>query len=83
MRWNILSRLLQYHQTVVSGSRQLPDEMLYGRMGYLYALVFINQQLGQDRIPLQYIQQVGPNSRNNWTSTPLWSSDVLRFSFIS
>uniref|UniRef100_A0A3Q1GDQ9 Glutathione S-transferase LANCL1 n=1 Tax=Acanthochromis polyacanthus TaxID=80966 RepID=A0A3Q1GDQ9_9TELE len=36
----------------------LPDEMLYGRMGYLYSLVFINQQLGQDRIPLQYIQQI-------------------------
>lgn len=52
-------RLLQYHQTVVKGSGGLPDELLYGRMGYLYALVFVNQQLGQDRIPLQYIQQVG------------------------
>lgn len=54
-------RLLQYHQTVATGSSQLPDELLYGRMGYLYALVFINQQLGQDIIPLQYIQQVGQN----------------------
>lgn len=52
-------RLLLFHQTVVQGSGGLPDELLYGRMGYLYALVFINQQLGQDRIPLQYIQQVG------------------------
>lgn len=52
-------RLLQYHQTVVCGSGGLPDELLYGRMGYLSSLVFINQQLGQDRIPLQYIQQVG------------------------
>lgn len=52
------SRLLQFHQTVVKGSGGLPDELLYGRMGYLYSLVFINQQLGQDRIPLQYIQQV-------------------------
>lgn len=51
-------RLLQFHQTVVKGSGGLPDELLYGRMGYLYSLVFINQQLGQDRIPLQYIQQV-------------------------
>lgn len=51
-------RLLQYHQVVVNGSGGLPDELLYGRMGYLYSLVFINQQLGQDRIPLQYIQQV-------------------------
>lgn len=53
------SRLLQFHQAVVKGSGELPDELLYGRMGYLYSLVFINRQLGQDRIPLQYIQQVG------------------------
>ncbi|XP_028322378.1 glutathione S-transferase LANCL1 [Gouania willdenowi] len=53
-----ISRLLQYHQTVVEGSGGLPDEMLYGRMGYMSALVFIRQQLGEDRIPLQYIQQI-------------------------
>lgn len=52
-------RLLQLHQVVVKGSGNLPNELLYGRVGYLYALVFVNQQLGQDRIPLQYIQQVG------------------------
>lgn len=43
---------------MVKGAGGLPDELLYGRMGYLYSLVFVNQQLGQDRIPLQYIQQV-------------------------
>lgn len=53
-----INRLMQYHQTVVNGSAELPDELLYGRMGYLYSLVFVNQQLGQDRIPLQYIQQI-------------------------
>lgn len=52
---------MQYHQTVVMGSGGLPDELLYGRVGYLYSLVFVNQQLGQDTIPLQYIQQVGQN----------------------
>lgn len=52
-------RLLQLHSGVVAGSVGLPDELLYGRVGYLYALVFINQQLGQNHIPLQYIQQVG------------------------
>ncbi|XP_026218941.1 glutathione S-transferase LANCL1 [Anabas testudineus] len=51
-----INRLLQYHQAVVTGG--LPDELLYGRMGYLYSLIFINQQLGHDRIPLQYIQQI-------------------------
>lgn len=43
----------------MKGSGNLSNELLYGRVGYLYALVFVNQQLGQDRIPLQYIQQVG------------------------
>lgn len=52
------TRLMQYHQTVVKGSGGLPDELLYGRVGYLYSLVFINQQLGKDRIPDGYIQQV-------------------------
>uniref|UniRef100_A0A4W5P520 Glutathione S-transferase LANCL1 n=1 Tax=Hucho hucho TaxID=62062 RepID=A0A4W5P520_9TELE len=55
-----LSRLLQLHQSVVmgSGASGLPDELLYGRMGYLYALTFINQQFGHDKIPIQYIQQI-------------------------
>ncbi|CAN9498129.1 unnamed protein product [Ophioblennius macclurei] len=52
-----IDRLLQYHQTA-TGSGSLPDEMLYGRMGYLYALVFIRKQLGEERIPLEYIQQI-------------------------
>lgn len=51
-------RLLQYHQRVVQGAGGLPDELLYGRVGYLFSLVFVNQKLGQHRIPLQYIQQV-------------------------
>ncbi|KAM9821161.1 glutathione S-transferase LANCL1 [Neosynchiropus ocellatus] len=53
-----INRLMQYHQAVVKGSGDLPNEMLYGRMGFLYSLVFINQQLGQERIPLQQIQQI-------------------------
>lgn len=56
---------MQYHQNVVKGSGGLPDELLYGRVGYLYSLVFVNQQLGQDRIPLQYIQQV-PHNQTVW-----------------
>ncbi|XP_068612505.1 glutathione S-transferase LANCL1 [Brachionichthys hirsutus] len=53
-----IDKLLQLHQAVVRDSSGLPDELLYGRTGYLYALVFINQQLGQDRIPLRHIQQI-------------------------
>uniref|UniRef100_A0A8C6U1F3 Glutathione S-transferase LANCL1 n=1 Tax=Neogobius melanostomus TaxID=47308 RepID=A0A8C6U1F3_9GOBI len=53
-----VNRLMQYYETVVKGSGGLPDELLYGRVGYLYSLLFINQQFGQDKIPLDYIQQV-------------------------
>lgn len=53
-----INRLMQYHERVVKGSGGLPDELLYGRAGYLYSLLFINQHFGQDKIPLDYIQQV-------------------------
>lgn len=53
-----INRLLQYHQAVCSGSGGLPDEMLYGRMGFLYALAFIRKHMGEERIPLELIQQI-------------------------
>ncbi|KAJ8282993.1 hypothetical protein COCON_G00055120 [Conger conger] len=53
-----LTRLLQLHQPVVRGEGKLPDELLYGRIGYLFALVFINQQFGQEKIPVQLIQEI-------------------------
>ncbi|XP_028663922.1 glutathione S-transferase LANCL1 [Erpetoichthys calabaricus] len=53
-----LNQLLQLHESVVKLDSRVPDEMLYGRMGYLYSLVFVNEQLQQERIPRQYIQQV-------------------------
>ncbi|MBN3324265.1 LANC1 protein, partial [Atractosteus spatula] len=53
-----LNQLLRLHQSVVKGDSRLPDEMLYGRMGYLYSLVFINQQFQQEKIPMQYIQLI-------------------------
>ncbi|XP_077568444.1 glutathione S-transferase LANCL1 [Stigmatopora nigra] len=53
-----IRRLLKYHETVVKGSGGMPDELLYGRVGYLYSLIFVNQHLGEDRIPLQHIHQI-------------------------
>ncbi|KAI4881804.1 hypothetical protein NFI96_016442 [Prochilodus magdalenae] len=53
-----IERLLQLHKSVVTSSGSLPNELLYGRMGYLYSLIFINQQFQHEKIPLQYIQQV-------------------------
>ncbi|KAI4901247.1 hypothetical protein NFI96_031677 [Prochilodus magdalenae] len=55
---SLVFRLLQLHKSVVTSSGSLPNELLYGRMGYLYSLIFINQQFQHEKIPLQYIQQV-------------------------
>ncbi|XP_030636368.1 glutathione S-transferase LANCL1 [Chanos chanos] len=53
-----LARLLQLHQAVVKGKGNLPDELLYGRVGFLYSLIFINQEFHQEKVPMQYIQQI-------------------------
>ncbi|XP_060049955.1 glutathione S-transferase LANCL1 isoform X2 [Erinaceus europaeus] len=34
-----------------------PNEMLYGRMGYIYALLFVNKHFGEEKIPQSHIQQ--------------------------
>ncbi|XP_039351116.1 glutathione S-transferase LANCL1 isoform X1 [Mauremys reevesii] len=49
-----ITRLLQLHKL----DPRAPDEMLYGRMGYLYALLFVNKHFGEEKIPQNYIQQV-------------------------
>ncbi|XP_062865706.1 glutathione S-transferase LANCL1-like [Trichomycterus rosablanca] len=53
-----INRLLQLHKSVVRGSGSIPDELLYGRVGFLFSLSFINQQFQQEKIPIQYIQQI-------------------------
>ncbi|XP_078407780.1 glutathione S-transferase LANCL1 isoform X3 [Cetorhinus maximus] len=53
-----INQLLRLHQSVVKLNSRLPDEMLYGRMGYLYALLFVNDQFGNEKIPLQYMKQI-------------------------
>ncbi|XP_053554759.1 glutathione S-transferase LANCL1 [Bombina bombina] len=50
--------LLQMQASVVKLDSHLPDELLYGRMGYLYALLFVNRHFGEEKIPSGYIQQV-------------------------
>lgn len=35
-----------------------PNEMLYGQMGYIFALLFVNKNFGMEKIPQSYIQQV-------------------------
>lgn len=42
----------------VCHDKSLPDEVLYGRAGYLFSLLFIQQNLGQDKIDTNIIDQV-------------------------
>lgn len=35
-------------------TKDLPDELLYGRAGYLWAFLFINKHIGQGTIPSTY-----------------------------
>uniref|UniRef100_A0A2K5ED46 Glutathione S-transferase LANCL1 n=1 Tax=Aotus nancymaae TaxID=37293 RepID=A0A2K5ED46_AOTNA len=35
-----------------------PNEMLYGRIGYIYALLFVNKNFGMEKIPQSHIQQI-------------------------
>ncbi|XP_078083852.1 glutathione S-transferase LANCL1 [Mustelus asterias] len=55
---NYINQLLRLHPSVVKQNSKLPDEMLYGRMGYLYALIFVNEQIGNEKIPLLYMKQI-------------------------
>ncbi|XP_031565213.1 lanC-like protein 2 [Actinia tenebrosa] len=36
----------------------LPDEVLYGRSGYLYSLLYVQQELGQDKIKATTLNEV-------------------------
>uniref|UniRef100_A0A8C5QJH3 Glutathione S-transferase LANCL1 n=1 Tax=Leptobrachium leishanense TaxID=445787 RepID=A0A8C5QJH3_9ANUR len=53
-----IKNLLQMHSLVIKPDSRLPDELIYGRMGYLYSLLFVNKQFGMEMIPSSYIQQV-------------------------
>lgn len=43
-------RLLQLQRAVLSPDADVPDELLYGRAGYLYALLYVNKELGADAV---------------------------------
>ncbi|XP_064518032.1 glutathione S-transferase LANCL1 isoform X2 [Pseudopipra pipra] len=50
-----ITRLLH----LLKADPRVPDELLYGRMGYLYALTFVNKHFGEEKIPKSHIQQPG------------------------
>ncbi|XP_056390380.1 glutathione S-transferase LANCL1 [Hyla sarda] len=53
-----ISRVLQKHSSVMRLESRLPDELLYGRLGYLYTLLFINKHYKGEKVPYGYIQEV-------------------------
>nr|XP_040022699.1 lanC-like protein 2 isoform X2 [Gasterosteus aculeatus aculeatus] len=53
-----LSRVLQLQRAVLSPDSDMPDELLYGRAGYLYALLYVNQQMGADAVEQDVITKV-------------------------
>ncbi|XP_063340347.1 lanC-like protein 2 [Pelmatolapia mariae] len=53
-----LSRLLQLQRSVLSPDSDIPDELLYGRAGYLYALLYVNKEIGTDTVDEDTITKV-------------------------
>ncbi|XP_053268969.1 lanC-like protein 2 [Pleuronectes platessa] len=53
-----LSRLLQLQRSVLSPDSEMPDELLYGRAGYLYALLYINKEIGANTVDESTITKV-------------------------
>ena len=50
-------RLVQMHQDVCE-KKDMCDEMLYGRAGYLFSLLFVRQHIGNDCIDIAVIKKV-------------------------
>ncbi|XP_028425322.1 lanC-like protein 2 [Perca flavescens] len=53
-----LSRLLQLQGSVLAPDSEMPDELLYGRAGYLYALLYVNKEIGADAVDESTIAKV-------------------------
>lgn len=51
-------RLLQLQKTIVCRDSDLPDELLYGRAGYLYALLYLNTEIGPGTVCESAIKEV-------------------------
>jgi lantibiotic modifying enzyme len=52
-----IDRLLSLSQQVLTDT-SLPDELLFGRCGYLFALLFVRHHLGDSVIPSSVVRQV-------------------------
>lgn len=52
-----VEKLCSMYESVISDT-SLPDEVLYGRAGYLYSLFFIQTHLGREKVSDTIIEQV-------------------------
>lgn len=53
-----LGRLLQLQASVLSPDGDMPDEILYGRSGYLFALLYVCKEIGPEAVDEATISQV-------------------------
>ncbi|XP_052029773.1 lanC-like protein 2 [Apodemus sylvaticus] len=53
-----ITKLLQMHRTIICQESELPDELLYGRAGYLYALLYLNTEIGPGTVGETAIKEV-------------------------
>ncbi|XP_074214651.1 lanC-like protein 2 isoform X2 [Camelus bactrianus] len=53
-----ITKLLQLQRSVVCRESDLPDELLYGRAGYLYALLYVNSEVGPGAVCESAIKEV-------------------------
>ena len=65
-----LSKLLSLSDNVCGGDPSLPDEVLYGRAGYLFSLLFAQKHLGEQKIPHDIINQVWYVDLHLWVVQP-------------
>ena len=56
-------RLKKMLSQVLDRRSDLPDEILYGRTGYLFALLYLNKCLGQNTMDSKTMQQVRDASK--------------------
>ena len=59
----ICCRLLSIHHNVSKLEYGIPDELLYGRVGYLYSLLFVQKHLGTEAVDPTIIQKASRQDR--------------------
>lgn len=57
------SRLLQLQRAVLTLGSDVPDELLYGRAGYLYALLYVNKEISSHAVDEDTITKVRQHQR--------------------